>query len=1101
MKSPIAVIACILLMLTCRDTKASEPFMRAFLDRNYYTREQEAKVLVDFDLPQEKLKGVRIECRIPGMREKRITQVRAPTTKIPFPVNGLGVGEHEISVRLTKEGQNVGNPVTLTLKKLPPSKSEVKTDRERLCVLVDGKPFFPVGFVQHATKASMGKLEHLPGLGINLVMPFWRNMEGLRELGRGPYTEEALFNKLKMFLDTAHSLGLKVDSDIVGFYKYMGQNSGKNVQAAVRSWCQDPSQPVPDVLKAALERVRVWVNKVKDHPAIIAHKHFDEISDSLLPVGRAVTDVIHMADPYHPVDVLSESEHPESLAPVSDIMNADPCWSMGRDGGGLNTQRKVDRYSRAARRSRRPLWLVPAGKFKRNLHREMGPELRPHAYQCLIGGAAGIYWYNMCGPNHKASRRELCRLNEEMNVLAPILLEETPPQEIMQEEEEKYFRVLLKKHRGYLYLVCVNLIKNTLEVDIAIPQMTADSLVETLFRGSRIRSKGQGFHDTIEGYDTRVYKISAGTASAYGVKLCARKTGQRIDIRKWYANEQGAYFHPYYRHVVVSGKGNTLASITKDVNNPDTISYDPETGTCTLHGGLFICYQGELTIGDAKDPARGERLVHAERAAGTGGSLITVWGKLNSYNSQLEGFSSCYVLYALAPAATTGKLTARNSRFTGFTGISVIGADRSRADVKNCTFDHCPRYVIRSNLSPYVGWNIHDNEDVFFPGLAKYQKSSVFSFQDCRMQGNGAKARSYQGKDLVYLNTMDDAVGNKGFQPASLLVKWNVDFEVADKDGQAVPGVLVALASGCAEYNDSRITDKDGRCRLNAVQFFRRKDVDMIPVYEISATHKGEVHVLCPAWECVGNTKCKYSPGEETKIAQDEKSPYALAGKQVRKHKETGQDDTAANGLIWDAFDSGEPSGWRVGGWGGIDSGRMNCSFRATPAFRGPFCLGADNIRFDSELNTEKGRVEFTKYLVGDPQIDGSRDTQITYEKGVTVKLTYFVDGPSRPSWISMGVRAKTETAPVHATLVYKPGRYAKAAGVLTSGGWQQILFPVDECTARDKATGKSVGLPDGAQITQILLRFCWNWKYDYSPERMPQVNAVRIDDVRIVKE
>jgi len=869
---------------------AVEPFMRASLHRNYYTRETEAAVLVDIDLPAETAQGVGVRCTL-GAKEESISQVQVPTTRVGFPLAGLGNGEHKVTVRLLAQDKPVGETLDLILRKLPPAEHEVKTDAERRCVLVDGKPFFGVGVFNPDTtgRKDLDRLADLAANGINLVMPYWRNLEGLREygFGRGDKSaqEKALLAKLAAYLDKAHSLGIKIDSDIIGFYKYLGQSTKawRRAKEERQAWCKDPTKPVPASTLAARERVRYWVNKIKHHPALITHKHFDEISDPGLPEGEVVSEILRQTDPYHPVEVLSESHHPWKFVKMSDVMDADPCWAIGLPNAGMRTQQKVDRYGRAAHRFRRPLWLTPASKFKRNIPREMsGPELRAHTYQCIVAGATGILWYSQFGPNHKGSHEELLKLIKELRALSPMLLEPTPVQTIEQPAGEDYFRVLLKEHQDKLFLVCVNLIQNTIAVDIEIPQMRKDSRVDRFFADAEIQAKAHTFHDRVTGLDTRVYRLTPGTAAPYTVRLKVKRTDQKLDIDEYYTRDPGAFFHPYYRHIVVAGKGNTLASIAEDIDSRDIISYDPATKTCKVTCGLFLCNAAELTIGKQGDPAAGERLVYAKPEPDPSGSIIRVWGsaRLNIYHSCLEGFDYLYSRHNLS-----AKVTAHNSRFTGF-ARAVLSVAKARADFQHCEIDACQRQAITSNLSPFIGWKIHDNATVFRPGLGKYSKLDTFTFVDCVLANNGVKATSYKGKNLVYVNTKDDAVGKPEFQPDSLLVKWRAHFEVVDQEKRPVPGVRIALHGGVPQYNDSKTTDESGKCVVEGTQFHRQGDADVVPVYEVRLEHENKTQVLRPEWQCDANTWWRYELGKGVVGLRSDQALYAAQSKVVEKKKE-----------------------------------------------------------------------------------------------------------------------------------------------------------------------------------------------------------------------
>jgi len=366
------------------------------------------------------------------------------------------------------------------------------------------------------------------------------------------------------------------------------------------------------------------------------------------------------------------------------------------------------------------------------------------------------------------------------------------------------------------------------------------------------------------------------------------------------------------------------------------------------------------------------------------------------------------------------------------------------------------------------------------------------------MERNTVYERGYACRDLVYVNTLDDAVGQKGCNPKSLLVKWHVNFEVVDAQGKPLPGVRVALDGGGTEYDGGRITDEQGRCTIDAVDFYREGDQDIKPVYEIRATHGGQTTVLAPEWQCGGNAWFRYQVGKAAEVVKEEASPYQLQEKTLLR-KKSDKSAPSAQVLLLDTFDTGGPCGWKLGRWGGVRNVSMDC--RARPGFRSPFCLRAKDIVLDPELNEEKGRVELTRDLVREPGVEGAEDLNVIYRDGMKLKLAYFVEGASRPSWLSLRVWAEGPAGPVGVFDRLVPGMQMKRTGVMTAGKWQEVEFPLARCTGRDAKTKEVFCLEEGSKLTRFCLSFAWKWRGDYSSGNPPDVSAVRLDNVQIVCE
>lgn len=80
----------------------------------------------------------------------------------------------------------------------------------------------------------------------------------------------------------------------------------------------------------------------------------------------------------------------------------------------------------------------------------------------------------------------------------------------------------------------------------------------------------------------------------------------------------------------------TQAMRAKTINDPQVFAYDPATRTAVSDAeSLRICHGGELTIGDEKDPAKGETLQLSKRP--TLANWIYCNGTLKVYNSTLQG--------------------------------------------------------------------------------------------------------------------------------------------------------------------------------------------------------------------------------------------------------------------------------------------------------------------------------------------------------------------------------------------------------------------------------------------------------------------------------
>jgi len=197
-----------------------------------------------------------------------------------------------------------------------------------------------------------------------------------------------------------------------------------------------------------------------------------------------------------------------------------------------------------------------------------------------------------------------------------------------------------------------------------------------------------------------------------------------------------------------------------------------------------------------------------------------------------------------------------------------------------------------------------------------------------------------------------------------------------------------------------------------------------------------------------------------------------------------------------DIFDDGRPCGWRLESQG---VGKTELTYKAKPAFRGPFCTAARGISLAA--TPERALVSLRKYFYKMHKAEGSQPADVLYTKDMVLQFAYFVDGTSRPTRLMIRVDAtwgKAQIAVKH--------RYYYRAGVggipeLAAGHWQTVELPLARCFGQNEATGEKFYLPEGAKLRILTIYFDWDCTRDYSAHNPPDFKEIRLDEVTLVQE
>lgn len=288
-------------------------------------------------------------------------------------------------------GKTVGEAARDFTRQKPPLTRKVWIDAAGRTI-VDGKPYFPMGtFWTDFT--STADVELYAKSLFNCIMPYWGH--------RNP--------DIRAMLDLCAEKGVRVIPNLKDFWDY-----------------GDPA--------TSPARTADFVNRLKDHPAVLAWYVVDESPLSKLPQLRQRRELVARLDPEHPTwGCFYQYDQILDYLPSCDVIGTDP-YPIGQSPIDL-----VSTSTRAAAegtRGCRALWQVPQ-MFDWAAYRKDDPKARPPTFaemrnmgwQCLANGANGLIWYSFFdvkaeprGVSFASRWADCCRVAEEIRRHEAILL-------------------------------------------------------------------------------------------------------------------------------------------------------------------------------------------------------------------------------------------------------------------------------------------------------------------------------------------------------------------------------------------------------------------------------------------------------------------------------------------------------------------------------------------------------------------------------------------------------------------------------------------------------------------------------------------------------
>lgn len=392
--------------------------------------------------------------------------ISLPTAKLPYgKVTLMGVlKNHKTGLVLATH--------TWTLRKI--SKQEAVSLNtyidENNNMIVDGKPYFPIGWFGNA---SLDQFEEIADSPFNTILPYGVNGKSKAYITR--------------YLDRVQEKGMKLIycmNDIYPTATYYEQTGWEGI-------------------KGNSQIAEAVVNAFKSHPAMLAWYLNDERPKELMPKFIDYYQQARTNDPTHPSFIviynLSELKY---FTATTDIMGVDR-YPIPMDP--ITTIAKEMSIAKDAVKSHKPIIAVvqafgwyqyneafpDRGRMPTDEDLKAGraptyAETKNMAYQAIVNGAKGLLFYCYYDlrvlPQYNIYWSDIKSIAREVRTISPVILSPNTPGAASCSPADAGVETLLKELDGELYLIAVNTRDQPLKVTFDVGQ-DLPSKISVMFEG------------------------------------------------------------------------------------------------------------------------------------------------------------------------------------------------------------------------------------------------------------------------------------------------------------------------------------------------------------------------------------------------------------------------------------------------------------------------------------------------------------------------------------------------------------------------------------------------------------------------------------------
>ncbi len=461
----------------------------------------EAGLRVNADAYGYRLNELRVRLTLEGPGFLRTASLPVRETQGGYGISCANAPEGPLSLRaevIRKRNQAVLGREQWELRRLSPAElatMPVYIDR-RNNTIVDGKPFFPLGFF---TNSQPSHIEEIADSPFNTVL-----MYGTNHIPKA---------QMLPMMDSIHAKNLKLIYCMNDAYPRATYHAEKGWEGIMGN--EGISNAVVDTYKS--------------HPAVLSWYLNDELpreqQSELLDYYRRVRD----RDPGHPTLItLCQKKDFSWLWQTTDILSGDPYpIPRGTVSEAASAMLKAKEPSMGAQ----PVWMVPQAfawyqHDPKNTDRARIPsakdletgraptyeEGRCMSYLGLVHGAKGlIYWcyYNMrVLPQYEDMWAWMKSIGHEIRELEPVLLEADDLGPVSMSPNSDDIHSLLKRSGNTFTLLAVNTASESRDARFQVP-VSASAQVEVQFENRAVSARKGEFGDRFAPLAVHVYRWTA----------------------------------------------------------------------------------------------------------------------------------------------------------------------------------------------------------------------------------------------------------------------------------------------------------------------------------------------------------------------------------------------------------------------------------------------------------------------------------------------------------------------------------------------------------------------------------------------------------------
>ncbi|MHB9036002.1 MAG: hypothetical protein ACYC64_05000 [Armatimonadota bacterium] len=320
--------------------------------------------------------------------------------------------------------------------------------------IVDGEPFFPLGVYCNPvpnTAEAYADLDILASSSFNCLM--------------NSSIKYASLSQIQTYLDSIQSHRLKCIFSLHNIFE-----GRLDYQAQVGPYIGE---------KAIVEGM---VKEYGTHPALLAWFINDEMPPPYIPrLESRYRDIVRL-DPDHPTwEVLCQMNSDIRLYKnTDDILGSDP---YPIPGAPISMVTDYMNYTNYAADGNRGIWMVPQcmnwSVYTPGAPPMAGPtyaEMRNMTFQCLVGGAKGLVYYNYSDFKRDPLGFDqpwsyLSAVADEVKSLFPVLLTTEKPPLVSLQNPNEYIRFAAWSYSGKKVLMAVNISRDTQTATFVLPSI------------------------------------------------------------------------------------------------------------------------------------------------------------------------------------------------------------------------------------------------------------------------------------------------------------------------------------------------------------------------------------------------------------------------------------------------------------------------------------------------------------------------------------------------------------------------------------------------------------------------------------------------------